>query len=481
MKKRVVSMLIAAMMAATALAGCAGSTSSSSAGTSQAADASTAETSADAEESGTETTAEEDAAASETATEETDGAAEATEGGTEEEAAEADTDSEEATDEEGTRTVTDSDGNEVTIPAEVTRVAPAIGAFAQVTEMLTNGSGKIVAAATQQISDDFKAVFTDYVESNPNDYDATNVEDLIASGAQVVYGPKSMWTDEQLQQLDDAGIAFVSISNLSDAASMMDSFQLIGEILGEEESERADEFNAYYQGLLDDAEEKTADLTDDEKVKVLKLNVSGGAYTTVNKTDIFSDIAAGVGGVNVAADYEAADGSAAGGNGQKGSGNGQGSGSGQQGSGNGQGSGNSQQGASGSGSGQGQRGSGNGGGRSGGGPQSGLNVDAEQIIAWNPAVIITNNQASTEAILADSALQSVEAVKNGAVYTSPRGLYLWGVRSAENAMMTPWLGQILYPDRFSDVDMNSVVKDFYEKWYNTEIDDAEVEKILAGQ
>lgn len=372
-----------------------------------------------------------------------------------------------ATDADGTRTVTDSDGNEVTIPAEVTRVAPAIGAFAQVTEMLTNGSGKIVAAATQQISDDFKAVFTDYTKSNPNNYDATSVEDLIASGAQVVYGPKAMWTDEQLQQLSDAGIAFVSISNLSSAKDMMKSFQLIGDILGEEESKRATQFNEYYQGLLDDASGKTADLTDDQKVKVLKLNVSGGAYTTVNKTDIFSDIVTGVGGVNVAADYEAAGGSGSGQGQNKASGNASGS---------------QAQSAQSTGSGQNQQGSGNGQGRrSSGGPQSGLNVDAEQIISWNPAVIITNDQESTNAILSDSALQDVEAVKNKAVYTSPKGLYLWGVRSAENAMMTPWLGQILYPDLFSDVDMNSVVKNFYKTWYNKDIDDTEVEKILAGQ
>lgn len=433
MKKRLVSIMLAAVLSASLLAGCGNSSASSS----STAASSASETEAVSEASSTADSVAEASSATESTTA------------------------------SGTRTVTDSDGNKVTIPANVTKVAPAIGAFAQVTEMLTGGSGKIVAAATQQISDDFKSVFTDYTKSNPNNYDATSVEDLIASGAQVVYGPKAMWTEEQLKQLSDAGIAFVSISNLSDAKSMMASFQLIGDILGTKESERAKEFNQYYQGLLDDAAKKTANLTEDQKVKVLKLNVSGGAYTTVNKTDIFSDIVSSAGGVNVAADYEAAGGF----------GNGQGqqaSASGNQQQAQGQSvSGNAQQGQRGSGSGQGGRGS--------GGPQSGLNVDAEQIISWNPAVIITNDQESTNAILKDSALQNVDAVKNKAVYTSPKGLYLWGVRSAENAMMTPWLGKILYPDLFSDVDMNSVVKNFYKTWYNTDIDDTEVEKILAGQ
>jgi iron complex transport system substrate-binding protein len=57
------------------------------------------------------------------------------------------------------RFVKDSEGKIVEIPAEVTKAAPLIGAFAQMTEMLTAGSGKISAAATSNISDYFKQVF----------------------------------------------------------------------------------------------------------------------------------------------------------------------------------------------------------------------------------------------------------------------------------------------------------------------------------
>lgn len=221
-----------------------------------------------------------------------------------------------------TRTVIDSDGNEVEIPENVTAVAPAIGAFAQVTEMILDGNGKITAAATQQISDDFKKVFKDYTESNPNNYDSSSVEDLIASGAQVVYGPKTMYTDEQLEQMEKAGITFVSVSNLSDSASMMESFKLIGEILGEEESARAEKFCDYYQKSIEDCQARTKDLDENSKKKVLRLSVDGGTYSTVNKTDIFNSITEEAGGINVAADYEVAGGNAgnAGGKGQNGNG-----------------------------------------------------------------------------------------------------------------------------------------------------------------
>lgn len=108
-------------------------------------------------------------------------------------------------------------------------------------------------------------------------------------------------------------------------------------------------------------------------------------------------------------------------------------------------------------------------------------MDAEQILAWNPDVIITVKQDAADEIKNDPALADVTAVKNGDIYNTPQGLYLWGVRSGENAMMTPWLGQVLYPDLFEDVDMKEIVKDFYADWYHTALDDAGAERVLAGK
>lgn len=323
------------------------------------------------------------------------------------------------------RIVLDSEGKEVVIPAKVERVAPSIGAFAQVTEMLSRG--KIAAASTAQISEDFKAVFTDYAKSNPDNRDSSSVEDLIAADVQVVYGPAAAYSEEQLEQLAQAGIAYVNISSLSGSEDMMDSYRLIGEILGEEE--RAEAFCSYWQGSIDDCQERTAQLQEEDRARVLRLSVSGGAYSTVNNTDIFTSIAEEAGAVNVAAEYQPEGGKGA----------------------------------------------------PGGGRNSGLSVDAEQIIAWNPDVIISMNKAGAEEILADPALAGVKAVKEGKVYNTPQGLYLWGVRSGENAMMTPWLGTILYPELFEDVDMEQVVMDFYKDWYQTEIDAETASEILEGK
>lgn len=322
-----------------------------------------------------------------------------------------------------TRTVQDSDGNEVTIPANVERVAPTMGAFAQVTEMLTQGTGtgKIAAASTNQISDAFKSVFTDYAESNPNNYNSSSVEDLIAANVQVIYGPNTGFSDEQMAQLDAAGITFVKLANIGTVDGLCDSILTIGQILGDEEEQKAKDFVEYYKASLTDAEDRTANLSDAERKSVLQLNISGGAYLCADDTDISAAYYEAAGATNVAAGYE--------------------------------------------------------------GAQSGQyrTVDAEQIVAWNPDFIITMNNEAKDAILSDAALAGVTAVQNGDVYTCPTALYLWCVRSAEGALMTPWLGTIIYPDLFSDVDMTETLESFYQDWYGAELSDDEAAKILSGE
>ncbi len=322
--------------------------------------------------------------------------------------------------EEKTRIITGEDGAQFEVPKEVTRAAPTIGAFAQMTAMLTEGNGKIVAAATGAISDYFKQVFPDYLESNPNSYDATSIEDLIASGAQVCYGPGSRYSDEQLSQLKAAGIVHVPINNIRDVAGMSSAFMIIGNILGEKEAARAKEFVDYYQGNIEKCKERTKDIAEADRVKMISLFYSADSFRTINKNDIAHEYIEAAGGVNVAADYTAAG-------------------------------------------------------------ESGLTVDEEQIVSWNPEFIMVSSQAGKEAIDNNPALATVVAVANDNVKVCPFGIYLWSVRSGEGAMLPLWLSTNLYPEIFSDIDMRDVVKDFFNYWYNYDIPEEEITNTLAGR
>lgn len=339
-----------------------------------------------------------------------------------------------------TRTVTASDGTQVEIPAQVNKVAPNIGALAEVTMIVSKGDPVISAAATQQITDKFKQYFPRYSEGNPNDYSAQSVEDLIASGTQVVFGVQSMYSDDQLDQLEQAGIAFVPINSVSTVDELCDATELIGEILGGDYQQQAQKFSTYWKQQLSDA--KNATVTVGDKQTILEAMYNSGSFTTVNSSDIMNEYFEAAGLTNVAADLQK---SSAGSNGQSSGSNGQNSGN-----------------------------------KSGGGAQ-GIVIDAESIAQMNPEWIITNSQEGKEALMSNPALSKVTAIANNHVLVSPQGAYLWIVRSGEGAMVPMWLVSQVYPDLAGDYDAKTAVKDFFKEFYSYDLDDAAVEGILAGQ
>lgn len=197
-----------------------------------------------------------------------------------------------------TRTVTDVNGDEVQIPVEVNRVAPAIGAFAQVTAMLdpTHGDETVASATAQQLKV-FKEVFPG---CNAEQIDSGNVENLIAADVQVAFGPAGMFFDEQLDQLEAANIAYVALG-IKNVDALAQSILSIGQIMGDEEYAAAQAFVDYYKDWIETATEATKDLQD--KPTVMQLRSNGGQYTTTNASDICESYFAAAGAVNVAADY----------------------------------------------------------------------------------------------------------------------------------------------------------------------------------
>lgn len=311
-----------------------------------------------------------------------------------------------------TRIVNDKDGNPVEIPMDVERVAPQIGAMAQMTAML-GYSDRIVCAAVQNLNDYFKQIFPQYVAANPEDLSTANVEDIIKSKAQVVYGP--VRDEATIAQLNAAGIAVVPLNTFSTVQEMKDNINKIAEILGGDAPQKAQRFCEYYQGNINKVTEATKGIQEADRVKIMSLNNNAGALGTVNKTDICSVYMQAAGGINVAADAEA--------------------------------------------------------------PNS---ISVENVVEWNPDVIITMTASSQKAIMEEKALQGVNAVKNGKVFIVPYGTYMWSVRSGEGAMMPLWLATIMYPDTFQDIDMQQVVKDFFREFYAYDIPEAEIKTVLAG-
>lgn len=103
-------------------------------------------------------------------------------------------------------------------------------------------------------------------------------------------------------------------------------------------------------------------------------------------------------------------------------------------------------------------------------------VTAEQLMVWNPDVIVTgtNKIGSPGDRMADiRKLTSLTAVQKGDIHYCPIGAFWWDRPSPEAILGILWLSRILYPDLFVDVDLRLEAKDFYRKFYQHNLTDAE--------
>jgi iron complex transport system substrate-binding protein len=108
----------------------------------------------------------------------------------------------------------------------------------------------------------------------------------------------------------------------------------------------------------------------------------------------------------------------------------------------------------------------------------GRSVSPENIIAWNPDVIVVTETGARARILKSKQWRGIDAVTKGRVYVNPKGVYLWSVRSGEEALQTLWIAKVLYPRLFKDLDMVREVKKFYRDFYKHSLSDTEARKIL---
>jgi iron complex transport system substrate-binding protein len=103
----------------------------------------------------------------------------------------------------------------------------------------------------------------------------------------------------------------------------------------------------------------------------------------------------------------------------------------------------------------------------------------EQVLAWNPQVILLGNFDKTmpQDLYNDPRWQNVAAVKARRVYRVPLGGYRWDPPSEESALARIWLAVLLHPDRIPR-DLRQDVRDWYRFLYDRTVSDADIDRIL---
>lgn len=114
---------------------------------------------------------------------------------------------------------------------------------------------------------------------------------------------------------------------------------------------------------------------------------------------------------------------------------------------------------------------------------SGVMVDKEQIITWDPDMIFFD-AGSMELVRTDYAenpgyFEQLKAVKNGEIYQWPNSTWHWS--NVEIPLVSAYYtGQLLYPDKFSDMSFEKKAGEIFEFFLNDVDYLAKLEEVGAG-
>jgi iron complex transport system substrate-binding protein len=106
-------------------------------------------------------------------------------------------------------------------------------------------------------------------------------------------------------------------------------------------------------------------------------------------------------------------------------------------------------------------------------------VSPEQVLAWNPDVIITQDDRFYRAVWTSPLWQGVAAVQKKRVYHVPNRPFGWfdSPPAVNRLIGVRWLASVLYPDIFGG-DLREVTSDFYRRFYHIDLTSAQLDELL---
>ncbi|BBL69081.1 ABC transporter substrate-binding protein [Methanoculleus chikugoensis] len=322
-----------------------------------------------------------------------------------------------------TRTITDMEGNRITLPAEGATFGVFGGPISQVPYLL--GANASVTAVTKgpQMMEMMQEMDPGIIDkpaprtTNGN----VNIEELLVANPDCVI---AFDVDGKIVE-SQTDIPVICLSGtMSDGFDeMRQEITFMGEVF--QNPDRARAYIDYLDGTLAFLRERTADIPEDERVTIF-LGEGVSHLQTLGGDTFFTEWTDAAGCRNAVAGIETT---------------------------------------------QGQQ----------EGMHTGINeISMEQVLAVDPDIIIIDTGSPAD-LENDSRWKELSAVKDGRVYKQPTGLFLWSRPSAESAVLYPlWLSYAAYPNRFEDVPLTDRVKDFYTEIYGFPITDAQAQKVIDG-
>ncbi len=331
-----------------------------------------------------------------------------------------------------TRTIVDHTGTEVVLPAEINRIVIAgLMPMPSVYCLYTGSSDRLVGIpASSKAAAENSLLIRAYPDlgSLPTDFEANgvvNVERLLELEPDVVfYGVSNTQTR---QALDNAGIPAVGFSTTQAGYNTVETYagwiELLGQVFAGDSQidvSRAAEIVQYGRDVESLVKERVATIAQEDKPRVFVAyyyDDAGGLRTS--GSNFFGQYwIETAGGINVASELS-------------------------------------------------------------GTP----NINMEQVYQWNPDTILITNFSPrlpqdflTNSIAADD-WSPVAAVQRGRVYKFPLGMYRWFPPSSDTPLSLMWIAKTLHPDLFADIDMDQMVRDYFQRFYSVELTEEDLHRI----
>lgn len=337
---------------------------------------------------------------------------------------------EESAAEDDTITITDHNGNIVTVPKNIERIAvgnilpmPSVLAvfFDSAEKIVGMPAGCMTAAENSLLSELYPEILnaeTGYINGTE-----LNIEELMKLDVDVViYNAANASMGEQLAKAGIPGVA-VSVNKWDyDAIETLNQWiALLSEMFPE--NDRVEQVETYSKESYDLVQERVAGLSDEERARIFFLFQYTDSTIATSGNHFFGQYwADAIGAINVGAEVE---------------------------------------------------------------QDNSITVNMEQVYAWNPEhILITNFTSAQPEDLYNNTIgtydwSAIDAVKNEQAYKMPLGMYRSYTCGVDTPVTLLWMAKTVYPDLFEDIDITQETKSYYKDVFGIELTDAQAEMIFA--
>jgi len=322
-------------------------------------------------------------------------------------------------------TITDQAGRNIVIEKQYERVAmssvrpiPAayLAATGSINELVGINPSSMVAAKSSML-----AVLAPNIVNLPTGFvegNETNIEELMKLKPEVVFCLNT--NKQEIDALEAVGIRAVGMeTNGTDAIELFSQWaKLIGEVMGKEN--QAGAIIDHSRAVAQKVKEVAQTIPAGEKKTIMFLYTDDGKTIKVGGSNLYSQYwCETIGGINAAAEVSNV-----------------------------------------------------------------AVVNMEQIYKWNPDYIFITNFTETQPEdiynnkYPGQDWSNLKAVKDGHVYKIPLGVYRWFTPTSDGALMLQWTAQKVYPQYFNYYNIETEIRNHYSKFYNYNLNDAELALIL---